>query len=809
MRDENCFPMGAAMAGGARFFSSVRRTGMVLLATASAMALATQPARAQTAEAASPGTPVESSEAAQTEQEGAASDNGDGEIVVTAQRRVERLQDVPISIAAVSGEAIENLQAVNLQSLQGTVTNLQLSNFSNTPLTASISIRGIGVSDPDPYVGNTVSIVYDGVPQYFNMGALVDLYDIDRVEVLRGPQGTLFGANTTGGVINVLTRQPTQEFGGRAQITYGNYDRLDIGVALNLPIASDLAALRIVGSHSGRDGWITNVFDGSDMGSRDVTLLRANLLLTPSPNFKATLMGEYVRARNGAAIVVNGAVPGEALYIPAGTPGPQNGVMYEGPCVSATLPCRAPNRYLSANDQVPDQSDMDSYRGVLTLSLDNTPIGNITSITGYQHFRIVEWTDQDGSPLPLFETFRDTAGWQFSQELRTSVDLGDMIDLTAGAFYLRTHYGHLQGVGFLFQAPGVYQRNLQDQDNWSASAFAQAYIHVTDKLTLQAGIRYTQENTEMLASTTTYRNPDGRLTYRDPTGSAVVRAVAPPAGEESWGNIGWRLGFDYDVTEDAMVYGYWARGFKSGGFVGRLGNATDLGPFGPETVDTFEGGFKLQFLNRRLTTNFAAFYSIYRDVQVASIYNAEVNGVNIISTSILNAAKAKIKGFELDVTAKPIDGLTLTGTLAHLDAQYSDFPFVPRESVTPTTPLGVPVNLRGERLQNAPKWSATAGFAYEFPVGPGSLAIRGMYSYVASKFLTDVRNLPRTYIQPTHLVDGGIDWTPTGDNWSLGLWGRNLLDNRYMASVFPSTGFIGFAAYAPPREFGATLRVSW
>jgi len=177
-----------------------------------------------------------------------ASDEDQGgvqDIVVTAQKKSENLQDVPISVTAIGGEALGAAQATTLQALQGTIPNVQIDNFSNTPQSAVFTIRGIGVIEPDPYAGNTVSIVVDGVPQFFSMGALLDLYDVDRIEVLRGPQGTLFGANTTGGVINVVTKQPTGDFGGTFKAVYGNYNRFDVTGSIEAPIIKDVLSAKI------------------------------------------------------------------------------------------------------------------------------------------------------------------------------------------------------------------------------------------------------------------------------------------------------------------------------------------------------------------------------------------------------------------------------------------------------------------------------------------------------------------------------------------------------------------------------------
>lgn len=211
------------------------------------------------------------------------------DIVVTAQKKSENLQNVPISVTAIGGDALAATQGTSLQALQGSIPNVQIDNFANTPQSAVFTIRGIGVIEPDPYAGNTVSIVVDGVPQFFSMGALLDLYDVDRIEVLRGPQGTLFGANTTGGVINVVTKQPTGEFGGNVKAVYGNYNRFDVTGSIEVPIIKGVLSAKVAAIHTQREGFVTNVVDGSDMGSKNLEAYRAYLRFTPSADFDATL----------------------------------------------------------------------------------------------------------------------------------------------------------------------------------------------------------------------------------------------------------------------------------------------------------------------------------------------------------------------------------------------------------------------------------------------------------------------------------------------------------------------------------------
>jgi iron complex outermembrane recepter protein len=741
--------------------------------------------------------------------------NGIQEIIVTAQKKSERLQDVPISIAAITGDAVTDRAAVTLQGLQGAVPNVEIGTFSNTPNTAVFTIRGIGVIEPDPYAGNTVGIVSDGVPQYFSMGALLDLYDVDRIEILRGPQGTLFGANTTGGVVNVVNAQPEiGKFGGKATLGYGNYDHMNAGASINVPLGESLAA-RLTVSHDQRKGWTTNVVDGSDMGKRNVTIFRGALKYAPTDDFDMTVSGEYDRARNGAPIVVAGDLPGEAEFVPAGF---RN--MYVSPCLPAGSPCKAPDKYLSANDGgalglVKDQSDMDTYRGTATVNVRNTAIGDITSITGYKKFKLFEFTDQDGTPVFLIDTRRLTKGWQLSQELRTNIEVADNIDLLVGGFYMKTHFEHQQdlridfGGGVTYDPvlntvtkglPGLFQRNLQDQDNESLSAFAQTYITLTDQLKIQAGIRYTHEKTAILASNATSLSATGVTTFDgvSPNGTPNIDlgTVAPPLGRKSWNNVGWKLGLDYKPNDDVLLYANWARGFKSGGFTGRIGVASDLGPYNPEKVDTFEVGLKADFLDNHLRTNLAAFYTNYRDMQLAQIYFIGT----VQGNTILNAASSRIKGIEAEVIAVPVDGLTLTASVAYLSAKYKDFLFL--------EPNGSISDLSGERLQNAPKWTGAVGFNYEFPIGGMEGRIGANYTFASEKLLTSIKNVPRSRIQPQNLLNANIDLI-INDMITLGLWGTNILDKRYINSVFDAPGTLGLTNYAPPRQYGVAARLTF
>jgi iron complex outermembrane receptor protein len=714
------------------------------------------------------------------------------EVVVTAQKRQESLQDVPLAVSAVTGDKIADLHITDLQGLRGSVPNVQINNFSNTPNGAVFFIRGVGVSEPDPYAGNTVSVVVDGVPQTFNMIALLDLFDIERVEVLRGPQGTLFGANTTGGVINVVTNQPTGEFGGKAELSVGNWDRRDAKLAVDFPIIENVLAGKVTLMHHQRDGWVDNVVNGDDMGSQNITAGRGYLKWTPADDFDATLMTEYVRSRNGSPIVVSGAVPGEALFVPPGTQG-----MYQQPCVSVNQPCDAPDDYDSANSSVPDQSDRDTYSATLTMNWYDTGIGDVVSITGYKEFELEEYTDQDGTPLFLDDTFRETEGWQFSQELRTTINLTDRLEILLGGFYLQTHYEHLQDFRIQFAAPGFRQENPQEQDRWAGSVFGQAYYDLTDKLQLLFGLRFTHEEKEMEAGIRNFIDLDGMVDFGGgiPIGGFLVE------DEDEWDNWGGKIGLNYQLNPDVLLYGYYARGFKSGGFTGRVGIPADIGPFDPEKVDTYEAGIKGDFFDGMMRANLAAFYTEYEDMQLAQIYFTEdAMGTIVQGNTILNAATSTIQGLELEMTfLPPVPGLTIGATLGYLDAEFDEF-----EAFDPN--IGSFVDYSGNDLQNTPEFTGSLSATYEFPLADGEARARVEYQYSDEKYLTSFDNSPRTLIQSTDLVNATLDWSPDNGNWTIGLWARNLTDERYLASVFEARGTLAIANYAPPREWGASVK---
>lgn len=720
-------------------------------------------------------------EAAAQNTAAAESAGGLGEIIVTAQKRAENLQTVPVAVTAVTGEDLAEQQITNITAMANSVPNVQINTFSNSPDTAVFTIRGVGVNDADPYVGTTVSVVVDGVVVGVNSAALLSLFDIERVEILRGPQGTLFGANTTGGVINIVTRQPTGELGGEAQVVYGNYNRLNVNAALNFPISQSLSG-KVSVLHSGHDGWFRNQVDGRRLGGTDITSLRGYLKFDNGGLYDATLIGEYTRSRNGSQTSVSLADPSMALYRPGfGTEEGEPGFV----------------RGHSAG--LPDQNNRDTYSLTLTQNI-SSGIGDIVSITNYREYAQDLYSDDDSTPADLLHTRRKTDHYQVSQELRNTIDISDNVQLLVGVFGFLQEYDLVQHGALNGFFPGLGQPQTQWQKNWSLSAFSQLYVDLSDQLRLQAGLRYSHEKTRARSTTAQSFNPTGHATldYQVIAPGTLVEAE----GSRSWDDIGYKIGLDYQATDDLMLYGYHARGFKSGGFTGRIVIAEDIGPFDPEHLDTFEVGLKSDLLDRHLRVNLAAFYNFYKNMQVVQNFTF-ASGQN--SASIRNAGKAKTRGIELEVVAMPIEGLTLSGAAAYLDARYDRYDTL---TLNPTGTGLIPVSYAGNRLMNAPKWTASASLNYEFAVGPGMATFFIQNNYTSPKY-TNYTNLAQERTRKINLVNATLSWTPENERWSIGVWGRNLFKETYFAQKLYSAGALALAAMGAPREYGIDFRYNW
>lgn len=728
------------------------------------------------------------------------------EVIITAQKRSQSLQDVPISVSALSGDQMDQIHATTLESLQGYIPNMQVHSFANVSHGSAFNIRGMGVIEPDPNGGTTVVIVEDGVPQFFNMTSFLDTFDIDRVEVLRGPQGTLFGANATGGVVQVVNAAPSGEAGAKVDISFGNYDLVEVKAAVDFAVSEQLSA-RVTATSQNREGFVTNIVDGGTQGSRDRSGVRGQFLYEADDGFSARLITSLVRHRDGAQDTVSGSLPGEITYIAPGTVFPSEGQsnsslypMYQQPCVQANVRCKAPDKYLSAMSDGNGVSDMDTYAATLRMNWE-TELGEITSITGFKDFELHDLNDQDFTPAFIDDTERLTSGDQFSQELRINMELSDTVTVMVGGFYADYSYDHFQDfrIGWV---PGFRQLTEYGGSTETYSLFAQSYFNLSERLRLQLGLRYTAEDQDFYTTVSNFIDTRGIAAHlqgesgnQTPAPFEIFLGNVPVVKDESWSNVGGKLGAEYQLNEDTLVYSYYARGFKSGGFVGRIVIPEDSGPFNEEYVDTYEIGIKTELLDRTLRLNIAAFFNEYDDMQLANIYFTEdAFGNTVNGNTILNAANAETSGMELDLLWVPNENLRINASLGILDAEYKEFLYGADQ-----------LNLSGQTLQNAPETTANIGFQYTAQTD--SLEIRSsiQYKYVSKKWDGNIVNSPRSEVQPTDLIDVNIDISAPGSNWSLGLWAMNIMDERYISNSFVAAGVVGLVDYQDPRTVGITL----
>ncbi len=721
----------------------------------------------------------------------AQSDNASGmagieEVVVTAQKQVENVQDVPLTVTPITGSSIERLHIKDLADINGSVPNLQVTVNSGVSLAASVSIRGIGeVNNPTPFAGKEVSIVVDGVEQGTNQLGLTDQYDIERIEVLAGPQGTLFGANTTGGVINIITRQPTGQFGVYGAIALGNYHRKDVWTAVNLPLIDDVLSAKVSVSHVGRDGFYTNLYNGTDIDKLISNTIRGYLKWTPTENLDVTLESQVQSIDTGNTLLQNLSVPGEVFFRPDT---PVNFTIY---------------------DNIPGLNKIDTQSHTLTAHW-NSAFGEIVSITNYQKYRTTGNLDVAGINCFCLDQFGLAHGWQTSEELRDTFHPFDGLTLLVGVFG-QTWQDYSDGAAAIaFASPTLVTRGIINERATNISGFAQSYWNITERLRLQAGVRVSWDKIKLSEAAVSYDQPAGSsplLLHDNLVGATLLPFTPgnePNSGRDQWTNVGGKFGIDYAVTDDAMLYGYYARGFKSGGFNGRVTVKEAIGPYNPEYVNSFEAGLKSEWLDHRLQVNLAAYLNKWTDMQVTQ---SNYTGPTIASV-ILNAGKSSTKGFEIQAAAIPVEGFRLDGTLGYLWTQYDKFlssnnPLCP--SPPAAQPPGCAIDYAGRDLPYAPHWTGSIEASYTFGLAGGDAMASTQFTYTDPKW-GNYTQVSSERLPAVQLLNANLSWSPKSGNWTISLWGRNLTDKTYVATALDVPPLFTEGTLGSPREWGTDLK---
>ncbi len=743
------------------------------------------------------------------------------EITVTAQKREQSAQDVGISITTLSGEQMRTLGYTNAQevtSMSAGVSTMQPNGEANY----AIGIRGVANNDFTTNVESPVAIYVDEVYISQMSGAGFLLFDMDRVELLRGPQGTLFGRNATGGLVHYITVKPNvEEYNGYGSISYGSFNRLKVQGAVGIPL-SDQAAIRAsFATHQG-DGYVHNrLAPQSDLNNANESAGRMQLLFKPTQDLDILL-----NARFGQQDIRTGFFEYVSAIYPTGeaSPGLPNDIL--GGYVDND------GDVYAGDYNTPGHNELDTRGYSATLKY-NLGFGELTSISDYQTVKRDYIEDSDASPVDYFQFFLTTDTEQFSQELRINGE-ADQLKWVAGFYYLdlkvrdsnggitRGLFNALADVGFF--GPGTIGltvdelgingvRNPYSTDTKSWSLFGQAEYSLNEKVTLIGGFRWIEEKKSHLYHNYIAWFPDTSRSGLDPNAIDVVDGIpeSPYSSNRKDGNWSARLQLNFTPSENLLLFGSWNRGVKSGGYNAPLlpSSFALTDPFmtyDPEKLDAFEAGFKWDSEDSRVRLNGSAYYYDYQNYQAFSIIG--------LDTATLNA-QAKIKGFELEFQAAPAKGLDLQFGAAYINSKVTDVPGLTVDvDIDGDGVADVPSIFPGATVKpvQTPKWNFNALMRYEFNVGEGSLALQADGNYRARHYFA-LTNLPASTEDSYFIANASATYYFKDQNWSLRLFVRNLADKEYVVQTFdlsgtvPNGGLFGLIEqyYGRPRTWGLNL----
>lgn len=728
-----------------------------------------------------------------------ASAGGIEEIVVTARKVEENLQTTPIAVSAYTAATLQERNFKDVTDLATSTPNLvlQTSGANGSSKTPAIYLRGLGQADTVLTADPAVGLYVDGVYVARNVGSILDLIDLERVEVLRGPQGTLFGKNTIGGAISLISQKPKPEFGGSAELTVGDYSRFGGKASINVPF-SDRFFVRLTGYGNKQDGYVDLVnYKGREFGDDNTWAVRGQARWLATDNLTVDLAADYSSTRNtGSAGVLLKTYPGAITAVfynlafsgnPAclGPAAQATNPACFGPVQVPTNPYKSNAIFIDRNlNKVSPLNAFDSLGATLTVKLD-LPFGALQSISSYRNLRSDYSADGGLFGKLFFESLADRQDSdQYSQELQLSgTAIDNRLKWIAGGYYLyETTFSHVDVLSALAVAPflrTVYPLltdNTMTTHTYNTATFGQATFDITRRLHLTAGLRWTHEKKDarIVLLPATPGGLDGKL---------AVNKATP------------LVSLGLDLADNVFGYVSYSEGFRSGGFPPRIiGQISTIPAYGPETAKAIEAGIKAELLDHRLRANLAVFTTKFGDFQG---FGTLPNVVPPFGT-IINAGDARIKGFELELTAAPSRFFRVDASLSHL-----------RSRVTRSDPTGnvegqpVPV---GSKLPFAPSWKASAGASWTIPFGNGSeLLTRADVSLTSDMAFSLIKD-PETTQDGIVLVNASMTYTFPNKNWQIVAGVKNLTDEFYYTSIGKSrntTGTLTGTLAAPRTVFGS------
>jgi iron complex outermembrane receptor protein len=701
-------------------------------------------------------------------EEGASRDDATlAEVVVTAQKRQELLQDVPASILVTSGEELIDKNVEGLDELYKLVPGFGTANYQNN---YTISIRGIGTSSFSHAVQPSVGTVVDGVPIGRSGVSVFNFNDVERIEVLRGPQSTLFGMNSSGGVLNVVTQQPTQEMEGKVRIRYGTYNSIQLDTTVSGPLVADRLAGRLSYYSSKRDGFVHNLETGKKENDDDQQGFLGKLAFTPRDSTHILLSADWVDRRYNCCLptsLVANSDPISQQYLGA---------------IS-----RPGNNKVYGTDR---QNFTDRIKGVGLQWEEQLGEFLLTSITGYREWELSNHATGNQLPDPygivqLVDYALQQNQW--SQELRLTSPLGGRIDYVLGAFFFKQRVQSQSDlrldlssvVNFPFRVQ-IYSYDTTDNLNYAL--FGDANLHLSDTFTVFGGVRRTEDEIDMeivgLPRLPGY-NPGG-------TPPGVI------ADDISAGAWSWRIGSRWTPNENHSLYATISRGYKGPAF-----NTNSAGPFSQrvdgEVSTNYELGWKSSALGNRLRANLALFWTDFKDFQADGIQDPDGNGPQPGQFILLNAGKLESKGVELEVEALPVRNLTLGLRAAYIDATYGEFLNAPcyGGQTVATGCTNSRQDLSGGKLPNTPELSGNLSAAYEFDMGSQVQGfMRADYTW-RDEVYWDPLNNPQSVEGAYGLVGASLGVKSSNDRYRVSIYGENLTDKVHGPLTYNGTAVRG------------------
>lgn len=745
------------------------------------------------------------------------------EVVVTARKIQESSQDVPIAITAISMERLESATIRDLVDLNGFAPNVQISeDGSRGGGGANITIRGISPTrSDDNSFDSPIGVMIDGIFLGSLSGQVLENFDLAGIEILRGPQGTLFGKNTVGGVIHVKRSRPTGEFGGKVRVTLGQYGQQEYRGVLNTSLVDDVLALKVFGTHQEDDGFMRNLTTGNDVSNKDYQNYGATLLFTPNDDFEATLTIEKFKdnSRLGAFQTNYNLAPGVV-----DAPTDPNETDYSGGfanCAAAPETCRFDTkrpRYSEGDTDNDAELDTNAY----TLNMSYAINENLTvqSITGYRELDEYRIYDFDASSRPFITIERFNEFEQFSQELILNGEF-DKFSFTTGVYYWNSEFeqdwatgGEFWGslFGGVVYDPGLYAACLggafapiacdsaltsiapgsevlqilyETQETTSVAIFAQGDYRFTDDLTLTLGLRWTEEEKKFLAGQSYLTSADRQFARNFPEYADL---------ENTWTELSPKAGVTYNLTDDAILYLTYAEGFHSGGFFGVNQNTRDFerDQYDPEIAKSWEAGLKSQWMDNRLRLNLTIFRNDFKDKQESSVQQDP--DTLTVATTFDNVANAIYQGVELETQFVVNKNLRLFLNYGFLDAEYSDF----ETDINAADGIALTEDASFLTPRNSPENTFGVGGTYSIQIGEGSFEIYAKYAWVDERE-TNLLNTPLGKLDSIDDVTASIGYYT--DQWSLQAFGRNLTDERNEAFI-PIATLFAAGTVNRPRTLG-------